>query len=147
MPRLLFVFFLASISLVGCNRKDAIPEGLFPVSGKVTLDNEMLVNGNIAFVPVDSENAQSGDGRSGGITDGTYSFDGVKSLKPGEYLVRINAFREYDRKTKGEVTLQTEDQDIVKESLVPPKYNKKSTLRATVVAENPNIFDFDLEKK
>lgn len=142
---LLIVFCLFGF-FIGCGSRDKIPEGLTPVSGKVTFNGEPIAIGSIAFVPVDQEAGQRGDGRSVSITDGVFSLGSMLSMRPGEYIVQVTSQRSYDKTTKGEVTPQTEDQNIVREELIPVKYNKKSELRATVTESGPNTFDFDLKK-
>ena len=144
MNRILFAL-LASVFLICCGCKDGKRlDGHYPASGTVTLNGEPLNQGSIAFVP---DAGSGGMGRSTSLKPGgTYIFKDLQALMPGEYTVQIESVRKYNLKTKADATPEMDDTEIGFESLVPPKYNKKSELKAVVTKEGANKFDFDLDR-
>ena len=76
--------------IVGCSRGD----GRLAVSGSVTLDGQPLERGSVNFRPAPGNQAPS----SGGTIDqGEFTLPTAHGLKPGEYLVTIQAFRRTGR--------------------------------------------------
>lgn len=124
----------------GC-KKSNVPDGHCSVSGIVTLDSEPLKDGSISFTP----NEVGKRGSSTNIVDGKYALKNQQALLPGEYTVKINASRRYDLKTKQDAPPDADDTEVGFESIVPEKYNKKTTLTASVTEKGSNTFDFELD--
>ncbi len=119
---------------IGCGKPAHIPD-LGEVSGTVTLDSKPLANATVTFAPT--------AGRpSAGTTNaaGQYSLSFVgdyTGAMVGSHTVRIST-EQYIEREDGTT-------DYVKES-IPPVYNKKSTLSASV-KPGENTFDFELSSK
>ncbi|MBN9118913.1 MAG: hypothetical protein J0I06_07100 [Planctomycetes bacterium] len=120
--------FLVLAALIGCGKSG--PK-LVPVSGTVTYDGQPLPEGTVYF-----KTAQTGAMDTLPVKDG--KFEG--SAEVGERRVEVTAYR-------------TKVQDLngmkgeIKESLVPARFNANSTLTATVKADGPNTFKFDVTSK
>lgn len=125
----LAALFLMLAALVGCGKSSG-PKTV-PVSGTVTLDNHPLAEGTVYFKTV-----ATGAIDALPVKDG--KFDG--SAEVGERRVEVTAYK-------------TKVQDLngmkgeIKESLVGPRFNTSSTLTASVKAEGPNTFKFDVTSK
>jgi hypothetical protein len=125
---LFFTTFLLAC-LIGCG-----PGGpaVSHVTGKVTLDDAPLPDGQIIFRDPNGEIASA----AGKVVDGAYEFDAV----PGRKEVTITAYRDvpgkFDTSNPGEKVQVTEQ-------YIPPQYNRESELTVTV-GDSGESFDFDL---
>ena len=95
------------------------------VVGAVTLDGQPLADGAISFLP-------TGKGVAAGATiaGGRY-----------EYRVEIRASAPSGKQVKdtfGQASISE------MESIIPTRYNDKTTLRAEIMAVGPNQFDYSL---
>lgn len=122
----------------GCGSKDA--NGRVAVSGLVTLDGQPLDDGYITLIPV-----SSGPAVSGKIQEGEFRLAPADGPAIGPYLVEIDAVRPTGRIVEhpdlfGETTEETEN-------IVPPQFNRKTTLRVEVVADGENRFEFDVKTR
>jgi len=108
------------------------------VAGTVTLDGSPIEEGTITFVPI-----EGGNGGSGEITDGAYKLEGNSGLVVAEYKVEVYAMKKTGKKVPGAGPDGMIDEAI---SIIPPKFNANSSLKATVV-EGENTLDFDLKLK
>lgn len=81
-PGLLFVPLVLSLALLGC---DSSPYQIAPVSGKVTLDGEPLVNALVSFQPIGAGGNQEPGPGSYGRTDkeGRFTLRVVDPDQPG----------------------------------------------------------------
>ena len=109
------------------------------VSGKVTLDGELVKGGSIVFLPAE------GDGTKGAaeIVDGSYLIGADNGLKPGKYRVEISWFKPTGRKIPSADPGFTTDET---REVIPAKYNASSTLTAEIGA-GENKHDFSLTSK
>jgi hypothetical protein len=117
------------------------------VTGKVTVNGELLKEGQLSFVPVDPS---LGPSAGATIINGEYKIDGAKGPLAGEYLVQINAFRKTGKKIwdgMGDEQAPAGKKNFVEEveAFIPPKYNAASELRATIKAGEVNVYDFDMK--
>jgi hypothetical protein len=129
----------ATALLAGCGgATDDLPREA--VSGTVTFDDQPLKAGMIQFQP-----AEPGASTAGGaaITDGRYSIAKSEGLVPGKYQVTISSTPPGAPPPSG----QPGDPVAPPKETIPPKYNVKTTLSATVTKEGPNTFDFPLKSK
>jgi hypothetical protein len=106
------------------------------VAGAVTLDGQPLADGAISFMP-------TGKGVAAGATiaGGRYVVDGARGPTPGEYRVEIRASSPSGKQVKdsfGQASIAE------MESIIPDRYNDKTTLRAEITAAGPNQFDYSL---
>ena len=122
--------------LSGCGGSGADREA---ISGAVTLDGKPLESGSILFTP-------EGPGSTGGgeIENGQYSLSRELGLSPGSYRVQIQSWRPTGRTIRDAASGETFD-DLV--SIIPPRYNERSELKASIEKGIENTFDFALESK
>ncbi len=115
-----------------------------PVSGRVTLDNKPLRKAKVNFQPI----AREGDNNPGGGSYAETDADGRFTLKTvfgeqdgavaGTHRVEISAFdREVD---------PANDRDRTR-NLVPPEYNRDTTLRFEVPRGGTREANFDLKSR
>ncbi|WP_165070177.1 hypothetical protein [Paludisphaera rhizosphaerae] len=139
--RMGLVLTLAFLIPVGCSEGDGLPRQ--EITGSVLFDGKPLATGSIQFQP----GGGPGEGSVGAgavIQDGKYQIDREKGLTPGSYRVVILSH---------DSSIQPVQEDVpgggvrLAPELIPPQYNVKTTLTAEVVAEKPNVFDYDLQKK
>jgi hypothetical protein len=124
------------VALVGCGGGE-VPRAA--VSGNVTLDGKPLEEGVILFTPL-----AEGPSAGGEIHQGKDQLPEERGPSPGKYRVEIRAYRGTGKMVTDEVSGTTSE---VKVSIVPPRYNNKSTLEADVKPEGPNEFDFTLTSR
>lgn len=128
-----FILLVVIAVTVGCGRGD----GRLAVSGDVTLKGKPLEDGIIEF---SSEAIRTG----APILKGKYEIPADQGLSPGEYKVSITA-------GDGRTPVESPDgipgptgANIVSKDLVPPEYNSKSKIKATVTTSGPNKFDYQI---
>lgn len=110
--------------LMGCARSE-----LLEVSGDVTWNGSPMPSGEIIFFPTDKHVAPF----AGRIANGSYKL----FSRPGEMRVEIEAARMTGKRDPVEGF-------EISELYVPAKFNKQSTLKVNVVADDDNHFDFAL---
>ena len=106
------------------------------VVGAVTLDGQPLADGAISFLP-----AGKGVAAGATIAGGRYVVEGAKGPTPGEYRVEIRASAPSGKQVKdsfGQASISE------MESIIPARYNDKTTLRAEITAAGSNQFDYSL---
>lgn len=109
------------------------------VTGIVRLDGKPLPQGTIAFTPVDK-----GPSAGGPIKDGAFTLAKDGGPSPGKYRVEVYASRPSGKTERDAATGETV---ALTESIIPPKYNRDSTLQVEVTTSGENRFDFDLQSK
>jgi hypothetical protein len=118
---------LVSAMVAGCDQRGPT---IAPVSGRVTLDGQPLVNADVSFQPDGSQRASSG--RTD--VDGRYQLmfkRGQPGAIVGEHTVRIWVSREI----------------VSNPPHIPARYDTQSELRREVKPDEDNVFNFDLESK
>jgi hypothetical protein len=143
-----FVCILGSVFLyAGCGGGASEYEGpkRYALSGKVTLDGELVDGGTISFRPT-AEGTEGPRVTGGVITAGEYKVEEAQGANLGTYQVEIH----WSRPT-GEKVLDASDTgemiDKVKQ-VIPAKYNENTELRADVTDDpEKNVFNFDLSTK
>ena len=132
----------------GCRKVDE--EGRSNVSGRVTLDDNPIDEGNIVFAPIETQ-APEGAGIIGGSTrifNGQYKIARDLGLFPGTYSIQISSVKITDPKTGGTPDRETfigSPESFVHTELIPEKYNTNTTLQITIGEEKNQTFDFDLK--
>lgn len=130
---LLMLSLTLSLLLTACGgAPDDQPE-LGTVSGVVTMDGTPLPNANVRFYP-DAGRASAAKTDDSGTYELIYIRDEMGAV-PGKHSVKITTLNE-DEDPFGKQGSET----------VPEKYNKKTTLEATV-EPGENTINFDLESK
>ena len=125
-------FALLFLVLAGCSR-----DGRMAASGTVTLDGKPLENGGITFQPAPGSDGHSAGGQ---IANGRFQLAANHGLKPGKYLVIVQAFKLTGRMVK-------DPQRGKVPEMVAVKFNEAGTIEATVVTSTANRFDFQLTSK
>jgi len=136
VPFHVLIALVALGATIGCGgppRPDYSSLGLTDVYGTVTLDGEPLEGAEVRFYTVGDRSRYS-YGRTD--SDGVYvlNYDSnAEGVKPGpkEIFISTSAGGANDPETGGP-------------ELVPSRYNKQSTLTATVEPGGSQTFDFDL---
>ncbi|MDD3468643.1 MAG: hypothetical protein PHE53_01525 [Thermoguttaceae bacterium] len=129
------------LTLSGCGK--ANPDGRENVSGTVKINGEPVKGtAGIRFDPIGEDKTAGGSGQ---IMESKYLLTQQDGVKPGKYIVRINAKTTFDRKT-GKVADNTlKFGNEVDVELVPPEYNTQSKQEVEIVAGGKNVFDFDIK--
>lgn len=138
--------FCLLMCLSGCKKKPVNPDGRMDVSGKITFNGGPFEGAEmcaIAFIPKDDRTLGSSSTTFNSKT-GKYLLTLQDGLKPGKYRVAITAQAVYDRKTNKPVTAETLEGQDYRVTLVPPEFNKNSTLEFEVVKDKKNVFDYDV---
>lgn len=123
-----FLLMVFMIAILGCGKSRPTIER-YPVSGKVTLNGQVVHDGEILLTSTDD--VASGTESSGMIQDGKYNL----MATPGEKQVRIYASQSMGKDQQGM-------NKIV--DIIPPKYNRNTTL-TMVVPKEEHTADFDLK--
>lgn len=132
--RTLCLLPLCLVLVTGCSGGASDAPTTYTVSGKVTLDGKPLPKGDIVFEAVDPTTSNSYAGR---IENGSYRFEST----PGPKRVKISSIQD----VPGEFEeLNPGERNPVRREVLPPTYHEKTTLEATVTADGPNTFDFEL---
>jgi hypothetical protein len=110
------------------------------VTGTVTLDGQPVSRGTIVFVPVAEKMIKVG----AAVEEGKYDIPAKYGAYPGEYKVEVVCLRPTGRKVPLDDPPGAMGDEVA--NVVPPEFNKNTTLTATVAA-GENQFDFQLESK
>lgn len=124
------------LTTAGCGG-EGVPRAA--ISGHVTLDGQPLEEGGILFTPL-----AAGPSASASIEQGKYEISQADGPGPGEYRVQIRAYRSTGKQITDPASGIAEEQRV---SIIPPRYNSRSTLTAQITDQGPNEFDFELKSK
>lgn len=148
------VAIVAGLALgIGCSDPQSDLPTTHSVTGKVTLDGEPVEGAMVTFVPKGSGDSAVGVTEAGG-TYNLSTFASGDGAVAGEYDVKIVKFEgsestvEAEDEEEGGAFIPTDPHDTGDQAnLLPKKYATPgaSGLTATV-SEEPNTFDFPLEK-
>ena len=138
--------------LAGCGRGDGLI--FMPVTGSVVVAGKPLVSGQIHFAP-DRSKGHSGPMATGVMQDdGSYSLRGPgrhRGLTPGQHIVYLSKPDPIPTMTEelidGEIVMRLE-QPVATQSKIPQQFlsANRSPWRATVVADEENHFDFEIQR-
>jgi len=144
----IFWALLCGVALCGCGSDE--PRGI-ALSGTVTFKGQPLSDGMIKFIPMD------GNGPTAGATieNGAYSVPAAGGPRPGKHRVEVSAFKATAKTTSQGAQMfgrpvdsfpgGAEGQRVVKENVIPKKYNDNSGLTYTVPDSNLTGVDFSLD--
>lgn len=124
---------LLSITIMACSNTPSDQPELGTVSGKITMDGAPLAKASVRFYP-ESGRASAGNTDEEGNYELVFIRDTIGAI-PGKHSVKISTLDEANDPF-GSQNSET----------VPTKYNKKTTLEATV-EEGENTINFDLTSK
>jgi hypothetical protein len=128
------------VVLAGCQRPSG-PDRQ-PIVGEVTVNGRLLADGRIRFLPAE----KSGIGGSAGVKAGQYEIPRDEGLPPGEYRVEIEQAIDLGFPLDDDQAFAARGAKPLPTQRIPAKYNRESTLTATIVAATePNEFNFPLE--
>lgn len=131
LPGAALLSALAVLTLVGCG--PAGPRKI-KISGTVTLDGSPLAEGNVVFIPLDPALGAAG----GQITAGDFTLE----TYPGPHRVEVYADKKESRPIRPD---DPPELAFVLTSLIPERYNKKSTLTCDVQSPKDRpAFDLSL---
>lgn len=142
----LLAFFCSLLCFCGCG-KPKNPDGRLDVSGKITLNGGPFEGAevcNITMIPMD-DTSTAPSSTTFNSKNGQFLFTMQDGLKPGKHKVSITATALYDKKTKKPVTPETGELNEYRVQLVPPEFNKDSTIEFEVVQGQKNVFDYDIK--
>jgi len=126
---------ICMIGFSGCDGNDVVT-----VDGNVTFEGEPVTGGKIIFEPADGIGSTVG----GRIEQGIYSVVGPTVISPGAKIVRITAIRKTGRRIAAGNPAPPGTMVDEVESYIPVIYNRSSTLRCVIVADEENSHDFIL---
>ncbi|MEI7457877.1 MAG: hypothetical protein WCK15_00630 [Pirellula sp.] len=136
---------MISLSLLpagGCSAPSN-PDGRENVSGTITLNGAPLKGmAGIVFSPVAEGSNGGGQGQ---INSGKYAITGADGVQPGKYIVRITASIDFDKKTGKPADNTIQFGSEIPVDVVPPEFNKQSTIEFEVVAGKNNVFNYDIK--
>lgn len=124
--------------LVGCGQGDELQR--VGISGKISYQGQPIPEGVIVFVPIEGTR---GPGASAIIKDGVYNVTAGGGAPVGKYRVEIQAIRAV-ASAGSKPNRPGPLQDMPpKESYLPAKYNRDSTLEVVIdgTAASPQNFD------
>ena len=140
------------LMLAGCGRGDGLI--FVPVTGSVLVAGKPFVSGQIHFAP-DRSKGHSGPMATGVMQDdGSYSLRGPgrhRGLTPGPHVVYLSQPDPIPTMTEelidGEIVMRLE-QPVATQSKIPRQFLAVglSPWRATVVADEENHFDFEIQR-
>ncbi len=129
----------------GCGRPTG-PQRV-AVRGAILFDGQPLPAGRIRFVPADGT---KGPSAAGSVEKGFYEFNSANGPVVGKHRVEIeaipNAAFELDDEAAYAKAQKEKNAVPLPSQPIPPQYNERSTLTATVDPKGEKKFDFDLEK-
>jgi hypothetical protein len=119
--------------MFGCSRGN----GRMALSGTISLDGKPLEAGAISFRPAPDNDGNSSGGQ---IESGEFRLSADRGLKPGKYLVTVQAFN-----LTGRTVMDPQMGKVPERVLV--QYNEAGKLEATVAPGEPNRFEFQLTSR
>ncbi|MDB5391702.1 MAG: hypothetical protein JWM11_7348 [Planctomycetaceae bacterium] len=135
----------AVLCFAGCSERGPERVGM---SGEVTYNGDPIEDGEISFLPDVGTDAPP---TSTTIVEGKYELPAKWALVPGTYKVSVNSYKV--SLNDGNLPGSTLDRPpppsgiVVKEQLLPEKFNTKSTIEKLTVKSGQAAFtqDFDLK--
>jgi len=139
-------YCLISVCLTGCSRPSG-PQRL-AISGEVLFGQEPLESGRIRFIPIEET---TGPVAVAVVTDGIYVFDRENGPVLGKNRVQIESlpdpgFDLDDEEAYAKAIRARNGRPVLPPELIPPEYNARSNLVATIEMGGETELDFELKK-
>ncbi len=131
-----WLLLMGLVVLVGCGDGSELQRET--VSGTVKYQGQPVPDGSITFVPL---NDTKGPGAGAIIKNGQYTVTAGGGVPVGTYRVEIQALREVARPKRPGPQLDM----VPKETYLPEKFNRQSTMEVTITAKEGHVQDFDLK--
>lgn len=136
---------LIAACLAGCGQAPG-PQRV-AISGEVLFGTEPLESGRIHFIPIEGT---QGPAAVALVTDGVYSFERNNGPVVGTNKIMIESvidpgFEIDDEVAYAEAVRARKGRPVLPREVIPPEYNTKSNLVATVSLDEP-VLDFELKK-
>lgn len=96
----------------------------------------------ILFSPIEEGSDGLGQGQ---ISGGKYALTGANAVKPGKYIVRITSSIDFDKKTGKPADNTIQFGNEIPVDVLPPEFNRESTIEFEVVANRDNVFNYDIK--
>jgi len=125
--------------MVGCS--DGEVERM-AVSGKVTIDGQVVETGSITFTSM-----ENGNGQAVGqvIENGRYKILRQAGATPGHYRVEIFGYRKTGRQVPDmDLPGQMTDEAV---QFLPPQFNRRSELRVEILNSGNDDLNFELKSR
>ena len=122
--------FLSALIMTGCSSN-----GRNAVSGDVTLDGKPMKDGSISFRPAPGNDSNTAGGT---ISNGKFYLPANHGLKPGKYMVTIQAVQLTGRKIK-----DPETGNLISE-LGTIRFKNADHLEATLTGDGASHLQYDL---
>lgn len=136
---------LTLIGLAGCSRSKGPPR--VAVAGAILFDGQPVKAGRITFTPAEGNKGPSAVAT---VSDGFYQFDSRTGPVVGKNKVQIESLPDPGFELDDEVAYakaQKEKNAVpIPPQVIPPEYNERSTLLATVSPDGDKKLDFTLDK-
>lgn len=137
---------LIAVCLIGCGRSPG-PQRV-AISGEVLFGHEPLESGRIRFTPIEDT---KGPAAVAIVTDGIYVFDRENGPVVGKNKIQIESlpdpgFDLDDEEAYAEAIRARKGRPVLPPETIPPEYNERSNLVATISMDGETELDFELKK-
>jgi hypothetical protein len=137
------IVLLGALMLLATSLGCGAGSDLAAIKGRVKFKNgEAIKRGTIEYARTDSTVAYQSGAR---IVDGAYEIPREKGLRPGKYVVRINAASALLSGIDARGSGGPGRAGKLPEETVSPKYNSESNLAVEVTDDAMQTFDFEVE--
>ena len=139
-------YCLIVVCLVGCGRPSGPPR--VAISGEVLFGQEPLESGRIRFIPIEET---KGPAAVAVVTDGIYVFDRENGPVVGKNRIQIESlpdpgFDLDDEEAYAEAIRARNGRPVLPPESIPPEYNERSNLMATIEMDGETQLDFEIKK-
>ena len=130
------------LAMAGCGRDYSGPQR-YPLSGKVTIDGEIVDEGSIAFTPLSGGDLRAAGGE---IVNGTFSVPEEKGPNAGTYRVSISWLKKTGEKFRAPDTAPEDNVFYDERKEAAPERVRGPESELTVeVPSSDGTYDFDLK--
>lgn len=127
---------LLCLAITGCRSGES---GYATAEGTVTVDGRPVSGAVVTFEPLEGT---GGPKASVPVIEGNYAVPVESRLVGGEYLVRISMIPD---EMLGPMRVSLKDPFPPAGSVIAPAYDAQSTLQRSLIVDQPNRFDFEVE--
>lgn len=125
--------------LSGCSGTEGPPAPERVVTfGTVKYNDAMVEEGRIRFIP------SNGPMAMGPVRNGQYRIESKGGVPVGSCRVEIESYVTQGELVQVSALNKTPQKEQMQQQVIPPEYNRQSTLQRTIEAGRENQLDFDL---